>query len=95
MILELLIASKLATPQAEVYFIQNTSTKAVKIGKTYYGGSSKRMKAFQTANSEKLVLVKTIPQATHLKAFKEEAELHRLLRKHKIRGEWYTKSSNN
>jgi hypothetical protein len=53
-----------------IYFIENTGTKAVKIGRT--GNLKKRMKMFKGANCQRLQLLGTIPGGA-----REEIEMHR------------------
>ena len=78
--------------QAEVYFIRDTISKTVKIGKTGHNGAPQRLKQLQTGNPNELVLVKTIPTSSHKEAFKLERTLHEDNKALHHRGEWYVES---
>ena len=84
----------MASPQVhkgEVYLIQNTVTKSIKIGSTGFRKSPKRLKQLQTGSDAELVLLNTRATKTRADAFKLEAEMQQDMAKHHIRGEWYKK----
>ncbi len=83
----LIVYTTLVTsPKAEVYFIQDSVTKMVKIGKTGINNSPARLKQLQTGNPSQLVLVRTIPTQ---QGFKLEKELHKKHINNHYRGEWF------
>jgi hypothetical protein len=67
-----------------VYFIQEEITKNIKIGYTF--NLPNRICELQTANSQKLHVIKVIECK---KPRDKEQELHKLHKKYHIRGEWY------
>ena len=70
-----------------IYFI--TDNEYVKIGCSY--DPVKRMKALQTSNPRKLILLKTTMVACYLHLAKaSESKLHAFYKKYKVRGEWFT-----
>jgi len=66
-----------------IYFIQAGDKGAVKIG--FAKDVEKRFAALQTGNHETLRLLKEIQGEIEL-----EQEIHSLLKKYHVRGEWYT-----
>jgi hypothetical protein len=68
-----------------VYFIQNTSTKAVKIGYTSKDDVAKRLAQLQTGSCSKLVILKTVEGDTNL-----EKSLHFLCSDYHLNGEWFS-----
>ncbi len=75
--------------QAEVYFIRDSVTQTVKIGKTGIHNSPNRLKQLQTGNPTQLSLVRTIQTKTHADAFQLEAQLHKKYANKHYRGEWF------
>jgi len=69
-----------AAKQIVTYFVQGEITKAIKIGKTT--ALSARLRALQTACSEKLVCL-AVHQGDH------EAEYHVRFKDLRLRGEWF------
>jgi hypothetical protein len=67
---------------SDIYFIQ-AGSGPIKIGCASY--PRRRLKELQCASHEKLKLLATIPGGDRTM----EAELHRLLRPHQIRREWF------
>lgn len=65
-----------------IYFIQNESTKAIKIG--YSVDVQKRLSQLQTAAPDRLVLIGQIPGD-----ISDERALHDRFREHHLRGEWF------
>lgn len=65
-----------------IYFIQNETTKAVKIGKS--NDPQKRIAGFQTAIADRLKLIGTLPGDRPL-----ERKLHIRFSGFHIRGEWF------
>jgi len=65
-----------------IYFIQVGDKGAVKIG--FAKDVEKRFAALQTGNHETLKLLKEIQGEIEL-----EQEIHSLLKKYHVRGEWY------
>ena len=70
-----------------VYFITNQRKTVVKIG--IAKKPQERLKTFQTANYEKLIILKTIKLKSRDEAFQLETALHRKFKKFHIRGEWF------
>jgi predicted GIY-YIG superfamily endonuclease len=70
-----------------VYFISNQRKTVVKIG--IANDPTKRLKTFQTANHEKLIILKVIKVNNRTKAFELETALHQKFKKFHIRGEWF------
>jgi len=70
-----------------VYFITNQRETVVKIG--IANNPLQRLKTFQTANHEELIILKTIKLKTRAEAFQLETALHRKFKKFHIRGEWF------
>ena len=70
-----------------VYFILNSDSQAVKIGRTK--DIDKRQRSLQVANPIKLVLLKTIQVDSSKKAKARELELHSQFQHLRIRGEWF------
>lgn len=70
-----------------VYFISTKRKKVVKIG--IANNPEKRLKTFQTANYEELVILRVIKVANRDLAFKLENALHQKFKKYHIRGEWF------
>lgn len=66
------------------YIIEAEGTGAIKIGKTTY--LKDRVKALQAACPHRLTVLRIIGGMEH------EGALHRELKKHRIRGEWYEKT---
>jgi hypothetical protein len=65
-----------------IYFIRNTVSKNVKIGRSDRPES--RIRTFQTANHDPLEIVGSIPGGAA-----EEAALHRRFEDYRIQGEWF------
>src|SRR5947209_6314715 len=65
-----------------IYFIQDTVTRAIKIG--YSTNPQKRLKTLQNSNQNKLVLL----YAMHGE-YEQESELHRRFEKYKMGQEWF------
>lgn len=65
-----------------IYFIQNETTKAIKIG--YSTDVQKRLAQLQTAVAEKLILIGQITGE-----IEHERALHDRFREHHLRGEWF------
>lgn len=59
----------------------------IKIGKA--NDVEKRIKELQTGNPKELKIIRTI-ECDEIFATRIECELHKILDKHKIRGEWYS-----
>jgi len=70
-----------------VYFISNQRKSVVKIG--IANNPTQRLKTFQTANHEKLIILKVIKRNNRTKAFQLESALHRKFKKFHIQGEWF------
>ena len=70
-----------------VYFISTKRKKVVKIGVA--NNPKKRLKTFQTANHEELIILRVIKVANRDLAFKLESALHQKFKKYHIRGEWF------
>ena len=70
-----------------LYFISTERKKVVKIG--IAKNPQKRLRTFQTANYEKLVILRVIKVANRALAFKLETALHHKFKKYHIRGEWF------
>lgn len=70
-----------------VYFISNERQSVVKIGVA--NKPLRRLKTFQTANHEKLKILKVIKVANRETAFQLESALHHKFKKYHIRGEWF------
>ena len=70
-----------------VYFISTKRKKVVKIG--IANNPDKRLKTFQTANYEELVILRVIKVSNRDLAFKLETALHQKFKKYHIRGEWF------
>jgi len=66
-----------------IYFIQAGDNGAVKIG--FAKDVKKRFRELQTGNHETLKLLKEIAGEEEL-----EQELHLLVKRYHVRGEWYT-----
>lgn len=66
-----------------LYFIQMESSLHIKIGVA--NNTGKRLKALQTANPERLIVLGTL-QGDEA----EEAELHKVLAAHRMVGEWFS-----
>jgi hypothetical protein len=67
---------------SEVYFIQAKTGGPIKIGYTH--NVIARLDGLQVGNPEELRIVATVPGGA-----KEEAAIHRRLRRYRIRGEWF------
>ena len=65
-----------------IYFIKNTGTSHIKVG--YAANPKARLNGMQTANSYELVLLGMMEGSV-----KDEWNLHSMLDKHRVRGEWY------
>ena len=65
-----------------VYFIQNTTTRSIKIGWT--DNLPRRLKALQTSCEHELILLCSVSGGREL-----ERSVHRRLASHHIRGEWF------
>lgn len=74
-----------------VYFITNGRKNVVKIGVAK--NPSKRLKTFQTANHEKLIVLRVIRLNSRTEAFRLERALHQKFKKYHIRGEWFKLTS--
>ena len=74
-----------------VYFISNERKTVVKIGVA--NKPMKRLKTFQTAHYEELIILKVIKVSSRALAFKLEVALHQKFKKYHIRGEWFKLSS--
>jgi predicted GIY-YIG superfamily endonuclease len=70
-----------------VYFITNQHKTVVKIG--IANSPKRRLKTFQTANHEELLILKTIKLKNRTEAFQLETALHNKFKKFHIRGEWF------
>src|SRR5580704_8877016 len=71
-----------------IYFIQaGGQLGPIKIGRTYHPAS--RMRMLQSANHEKLFLVRTINASEPTLENKLEQWLHRRFRSLRIHGEWF------
>ena len=70
-----------------VYFIATKRKNAVKIGVAK--NPDKRLKTFQTANYQELIILRVIKVANRDLAFKLEKALHQKFKKYHIRGEWF------
>ena len=70
-----------------LYFISTTRKNVVKIG--IAKNPNKRLKTFQTANYEKLIILRVIQVPTRNLAFELEKALHQKFKKYHIRGEWF------
>ena len=70
-----------------VYFIATKRKNAVKIG--IANNPDQRLKTFQTANYEELIILRVIKVANRDMAFKLEKALHQKFKKYHIRGEWF------
>ena len=70
-----------------VYFIANQRKTVVKIG--IANNPQKRLKTFQTANHEELIILRILKVKNRTEAFQIETALHRKFIKHHIRGEWF------
>ncbi len=70
-----------------LYFISTERRNVVKIG--IANNPNKRLKTFQTANYEKLIILRVIKVANRALAFKLETALHQKFKKYHIRGEWF------
>ncbi len=70
-----------------LYFISNERQKVVKIGIT--NNPQKRLKTFQTAHYEKLIILKVVKVSNRMLAFQLETALHKKFQKYHIRGEWF------
>lgn len=71
-----------------VYLIQRESGGAVKVGHTTMQGLQRRLKALQTAHSETLEVRGLFEGGAWL-----EAALHQLFADYRLRGEWFSVSS--
>jgi len=72
---------------AYLYFISNERRSVVKIG--IANNPKKRLKTFQTAHYEELIILKVIKIDNRQKAFQLETSLHKKFVKYHIRGEWF------
>lgn len=70
-----------------VYFISNERQSVVKIG--IANKPLRRLKTFQTANHEALILLRVIKVPSREMAFQLESALHQKFKKYHIRGEWF------
>jgi predicted GIY-YIG superfamily endonuclease len=71
-----------------VYFVQASGKRcAIKIGMAR--NVAARVAELQTANHETLSILVEIPCDSEKEAFDLEQRLHRLFRRHRIRGEWF------
>ena len=70
-----------------VYFISTTRKNVVKIG--IANNPNKRLKTFQTANHEELIILRVIKVENRALAFKLETALHQKFKKYHVRGEWF------
>lgn len=70
-----------------LYFISNERQKVVKIG--IANNPQKRLKTFQTAHYEKLIILKVVKVTNRTSAFQLESALHQKFQKYHIRGEWF------
>ena len=70
-----------------LYFISTTQKKVVKIG--IANKPNKRLKTFQTANHEELIILRVIKVKNRALAFELETALHQKFKKYHIRGEWF------
>ena len=73
--------------QASVYFIEDSATGAVKIG--YATNVQKRLSGMQVGSGSELKVLGELKTPSQIKAAAIEKGLHRALRKHAIRGEWF------
>lgn len=69
--------------EGNIYLIQNTKTKNLKIGFSVKN-SETRLKQLQTGNESKLILL-----YTQTGTFKDEKSLHKKFLKFKLEGEWF------
>lgn len=74
-------------PMTYVYFIANQRKTVVKIG--IANNPQKRLQTFQTANHEKLIILRVIKVKSRTEAFQFETTLHKKFKKFHIRGEWF------
>lgn len=70
-----------------LYFISNKSKKVVKIG--IANNPQNRLKTFQTAHYEELIILKVVKLSNRTLAFQLETALHKKFHKYHIRGEWF------
>ena len=70
-----------------LYFISTTRKNVVKIG--IANNPKKRLKTFQTAHYEELIILRVIKVENRALAFKLETALHQKFKKYHIRGEWF------
>ena len=70
-----------------VYFISTKRKNVVKIGVAT--NPDKRLKTFQTANHEELIILRRIRLKNRTEAFKVERALHQKFKRYHIRGEWF------
>ncbi len=70
-----------------VYFISTKRKNVVKIG--IANNPNKRLKTFQTANHEELIILRVIKVENRALAFKLETALHKKFKRYHIRGEWF------
>jgi len=70
-----------------LYFISTTRKNVVKIG--IANNPKKRLKTFQTANYEELIILRVIKVENRALAFKLETALHQKFKRYHIRGEWF------
>lgn len=71
-----------ANPSGYVYIIEEMPTRLCKLG--FAGDPLKRIRQLQTGNCHDLIL-----RASHRGTPKDEQGYHRMLRKFRVRGEWY------
>ena len=72
---------------AYIYFIANERKSVVKIGVA--NRPNKRLKTFQTAHYEELIILRVIKVSTRTLAFQLESALHKKFKRFHIRGEWF------
>ncbi len=74
-----------------LYFIANQRKTVVKIG--IANSPQKRLKTFQTANYEELIILRVIKLKNRTEAFSLETALHKKFKRFHIRGEWFKLNS--
>lgn len=66
-----------------IYFIQNKTNSAIKIGYTA-GDAKERLAQLQTSSADRLVLLRSVPGEMW-----QEQELHKRLARYRLTGEWF------
>ena len=70
-----------------VYIIRHGEQRLYKIGRTSEGSMKRRLTNLQVGNPIELTILGSF---THIDALALEVQIHHLLVKHRVRGEWFS-----